>query len=192
MKMDWTKVTKTRWVTMLIPSGEACTPRIESVGSSFYCYRDMMLLGTAKTLEDAKKKCEANDQKTRDLHKRVVQWEKEHPGELPPFIDLSPAQVKAWQRHNPIAKGLFAGVPRPGGSTKVERADVPALPPDSVMSRARDGNPKKEGSSAHKRWSLMFTHCERGSTVSEFLAAGGNAETLRNAVLKGYARLSSK
>jgi hypothetical protein len=79
-----------------------------------------------------------------------------------------------------------------GGSTTREARQAVDLPQDGVLARARDGNPKKEGSAAHRRWALMFEHCERGSTVREFLAAGGNAETLRNATLKGFAQVINK
>lgn len=77
------------------------------------------------------------------------------------------------------------------GTTKVERAGV-ELPDDGVLARLRQGNPKKEGSAAHKRWVLMFEHCDKGSSVKEFLAAGGNPETLRNACLKGWAKVEVK
>lgn len=188
--MNWINVTKNRWVTSEIPKGEVCTPRIERLDDrTFYCYRNNLLLGKAENLAQAQKKCSIDDQKSRRLHEKVRLWELEHPGELPPFIDLSPAEVKAWERHNPVRRA--APPPKAAGSRSTEKVDL-ELPPEATMQRARDGNPKKEGSSAHKRWALMFTHCERSSTVSEFLAAGGNAETLRNAVLKGYARLIRK
>jgi hypothetical protein len=81
----------------------------------------------------------------------------------------------------PRAASAKTSTPRPA------RSDVD---PAAVMSRTRDGNPKKAGSGAYARWTLMFTHCDRGSTVGEFLAAGGNPETLRNAIIKGFAAVT--
>jgi len=48
-------------------------------------------------------------------------------------------------------------------------------------------NPKKEGTAPHKRWELLVQHHEK--TVAEFLEAGGNPVTLKNAIASGYATL---
>lgn len=83
-----------------------------------------------------------------------------------------------------------------GAGTKkapAEKREAPSeFDPAGVLSRVRDGNPKKEGSAAFKRWALMFRHCELGSSMSEFLKDGGNPETLRNAVIKGWASVGGK
>jgi len=88
-----------------------------------------------------------------------------------------------------------AGVERPKGrsagssaTTKAERAAVD-VQDAAKLSSLRDGNPKKEGSAAWKRWDLLLDHARKGSNVGAFLKDGGNPETLRNAVLKGWVKM---
>lgn len=50
-------------------------------------------------------------------------------------------------------------------------------------------NPKKAGTAPHKRWELLRTHSDK--TVAEFLEAGGNPTTLKNAVAGGYVILKT-
>ena len=51
-------------------------------------------------------------------------------------------------------------------------------------------NPKKPGSSAHARWELLIKHS--GKTVGDFLAAGGNPVTLKNALDRKSAALEKQ
>lgn len=86
------------------------------------------------------------------------------------------------------------GPATPGGGkkpTKAER-DQLELDPKAKLSRARDGNPKKEGTEAYPRWALMFEHCDKGSTVAQYEKAGGNITTLKNAIFMGWAKVEGK
>lgn len=115
------------------------------------------------------------------------------PGTVKLLAELA-AQARAGQLAGARAAANDGRPASRGGSSstsKAERAAV-GLPDGAKLVRCRDGNPKKEGSAARKRWELMFTHCDRGSTVTQFLKDGGNPETLRNAVLKGFVRLEGK
>jgi len=56
--------------------------------------------------------------------------------------------------------------------------------------RFKGKNPKKAGSAAYGRWALLKQH--HGKTVDEFIEAGGNHLTLRNAIRSGYADLRKK
>lgn len=78
-----------------------------------------------------------------------------------------------------------------GGGKKPTKADRDnlELAPTAKLQRARDGNPKKEGTEAYPRWALMFEHCDKGSTVAQFEKAGGNTTTLKNAIFMGWAKV---
>jgi hypothetical protein len=73
-------------------------------------------------------------------------------------------------------------------AAKPKRADLQVTMADAKLVRLRDDNPKTPGSAAHKRWETLFAACAEGKTVAAFEAAGGNGETLRNAIAKGYVR----
>ncbi len=81
--------------------------------------------------------------------------------------------------------------PRGGKRAAVppKRSGEAAPSREGVMRRIRDGNPKKVGSGAYKRWEYMFEHCARGSTVAQYEEAKGNPETLANAVRAGYVKI---
>lgn len=53
----------------------------------------------------------------------------------------------------------------------------------------KPGNPKKAGTGAHKRWDALFAACAAASTVAAYETAGGNMETLANAIAKGYVKI---
>lgn len=72
---------------------------------------------------------------------------------------------------------------KPGETKKARRSEF-----DPVARIKWSGkNPKHEGSSAYERWELVRT--SSGKTVMEFLAAGGNPTSLRNAIAKGRVEL---
>jgi len=57
------------------------------------------------------------------------------------------------------------------------------------LSGCGDGNPKRPGTGAYKRWQALFEACERGDSVAEYEKAGHNMETLANAISKKYVRV---
>lgn len=77
------------------------------------------------------------------------------------------------------ARAAEGAAPRPK-KTALEAAE-------GRLVRAKDGNPKKPGTGAHKRWETLFAAC--GGTVAAYRDAGGNMETLANAVAKGHVRI---
>jgi hypothetical protein len=64
------------------------------------------------------------------------------------------------------------------------RSDLPA---DSVIKWAGGENPAREGTGRHARWEILRKAA--GKTVGQFLAAGGNGQTLRNAIKDGSASI---
>lgn len=73
-------------------------------------------------------------------------------------------------------------------AARPKRTDLQGTLADGKLVRLRDENPKAPGSAAHKRWEALFAACAKGLTVRQFEEAGGNPETLRNAIAKGYVR----
>lgn len=74
---------------------------------------------------------------------------------------------------------------------KVRSTKAGVTVPDRIDPAARiafgGANPKKEGTSAYKRWALLMSH--DGKTVGEFLKAKGNPTTLANAIKSGHVTL---
>jgi len=211
----WEKIDKVEW--RAAPEGESKLPqRIRQLDAkTFAVYRDGKYLGSEATLELAQKRCALNavSEKNRVMHL----WEQAHPDELPPFLQLTPEErAEYWLRHppQPRARAVVgtpkavggAGVPvvpatpgqrakagliedAGGGNTKAPRAKRTGDVPSGTIRVANGTNPKKAGSGAAKRWDLLFSH--DGKTVAEFLAAGGNPETLANAMTKGNVEVKS-
>jgi hypothetical protein len=61
------------------------------------------------------------------------------------------------------------------------------LPPEKTIAWKGE-NPAREGSDRHARWRLLEK--SDGKTVEKFLAAGGNSQTLRNAIKSGNVKLT--
>lgn len=55
-------------------------------------------------------------------------------------------------------------------------------PPGAKLHLLTQINPVRPGSAKHTRWAMMFTHDDK--SWEEFKAAGGNLETLQNAILQ--------
>lgn len=216
----------TQWVTLDIPPGETCTPRVRSSSTNsdgsttFFCYRDGRYLDCAKTLDKAKEICERSiawwtDKERAASDRRIKEYVDKYPNDIPPFLLLTAEERGAIRRQYPASAPATSKVSREverregedpattklraevaaakaaaGGGKQPRAAKVAAVAarPDAKLARLRDGNPKQEGSAPYKRWALLFEHCDKGSTVAEFLAAGGNPETLANAVKAGWVK----
>jgi hypothetical protein len=79
------------------------------------------------------------------------------------------------------ARAAQAKVKRRAGAAK---AEPPAELDPAAVILFGGKNPKKEGTSAHKRWTLLMQH--DGRTVGEYLKAKGNPTTLTNAIKSGH------
>lgn len=75
---------------------------------------------------------------------------------------------------------------KPGETKSARRSEFAPL----SKIRFRGKNPKREGSDAFARWELLKKY--DGKTVAEFLAAGGNPTTLRNAVKRKHVKLGAQ
>jgi len=70
-----------------------------------------------------------------------------------------------------------------GGTAEFTQRAAPTksnFPSNAVITTLVKHNPRKVGSGKHQRMAVLLAH--NGKTVKEFLAAGGNSETLKNAV----------
>jgi hypothetical protein len=211
------------WTTERIPDGDCCAARIQKSsrnddGShSYFCYRDGRAVDVVKDLDQARAACaRGTRQEKRDA---VLEYVRDCPGEVPPFLLLtaeerraarkayphavpSPSRVRveahrvvgagvAVDRSDPSTRALLAELEavkdapvKAPGAGRVPRERGPA--PKGVLARVREGNPKKAGSGAHGRWEALFAACAAGSTAEAYAAAGGNLDTLANAVRAGY------
>lgn len=202
----WEKFDKVEWRAP--PEDDEKLPqRIRELDKkTFAVYRAGQYLGSEASLELAQKRAALN---THSDKNRVMQlWEQAHPDELPPFLQLTPEErAEYWLRHPPQPKAVGgAGVPvvpatagqrakaglieDAGGAKAARPARAPKGDvPTGTIRVANGTNPKKPGSGAAKRWDLLFSH--DGKTVDEFVAAGGNPETLANAMAKGNVEVKS-
>lgn len=200
-------VVKTEWMTALIPEGDVCCPRIRQVDKTWFsCYRNGGYLGHEKTLEAAQKRCRTNA--ISKSNEEVKEWEKAHPGELPPFLELSDEERKVHRHHNPPRAGATAAARSTAGvrppedpATRRIREQLEATGKGArkaakqaakaelsgTLQRTKDGNPKKAGTGAHDRWEFMFSF--HGKTVDDYAAKKGNMTTLENAIKAGYIKL---
>lgn len=193
-------------------------PRIKQLDkATFACYRDGKYLGCEKTLEEAFTRIKANAVSEKN---RVMElWQKQHPDELPPGLQLSPAERREYWRHNP--PGPRASGPattrtrsrgadedpgtvrlraelaadagnRPAGSRVAAKgaATVDVDPVGVIRVVAGAAIPKKPGSAAHVRWALLWSH--DGKHVAEYKRAKGNMTTLTNAMAKKLVTVEAK
>lgn len=190
--LKWAKVNKADHHAE-VPEGEKQPPRIRELDEkTFAVYRDSRYLGSEATLGEAKIRAELN---TRSDRNRVMRlWEQTNPGELPPYLMLTDGEREEyWRRNPPKRREPPASVrpPKERGDAKppkLARVEKPSdLDGSAVLTIVNTANPKQAGSSAHGRWSLLLGGGH--ATVADFLQAGGNPETLKNAVAKGYAKL---
>lgn len=188
----------------------------------YFCYRNGSAIDVTSSLDLAKAACVRGTLKKGDAEAtaRILGYVTNHALEIPPFLALTDRERRAVRASYPMsapspaklaayaaprkdedpgtvrlrAELVAAQAAKQGSGAKVAKPATAALAasPDAVLARLRDGNPKKPGSAAARRWSLLFEHCDSGSTVKVFEAAGGNAETLANAISKGWVKLGGK
>lgn len=207
MTLKWEQVDKANWHAEP-PEGEKLPPRIRSLDEkTFAVYRNAEYLGCEETLLLAQKRAVLN--KRSERNRVMILWEHAHPGELPPYL-LTTAEERDeyWRRHPPVRRSAPAvAAPKPksekrvaleteGGGTRTSTGMRAAKPkgdvPSGVLSLLNGTNPKKPGSSAAGRWALLFEHAGKGSTVAAFIEAGGNPETLGNAMAKGHVKVEGE
>lgn len=204
----WTKGDKGNW-TAPTPEGEGASPRIRELDKkTFAVYRDGKYLGSEESLDLAQKRAVIG--KVSETNRVMRLWEKLHPEELPPFLQLTDEERRLYWQRNPVvraprpmvaapkAKGAVptdparAALVAEGGGPRTntgKRIGKPKDVPSGKLSLLNGTNPKKPGSAAAARWQLLFDHAGKGSTVEQFLTAGGNAETLANAMAKGNVKV---
>lgn len=197
---------KDLWTLDHIPAGEVHAPRIKRSSKNddgTYTYgvtRNGKAIGAPRDFEKAKRMAESGepDQAALKEMAKVRRYREEHSGDVEEFKKLS-AYGQAvvtletpWHLPNRSAmRGVKTKtkVMRRDQMTATEKkAETLALPMDSKIERLRDGNPKKQGSSAWGRWEVLFAHCD-GQTVGEYIKNHGNPTTLQNAVAKGWVRV---
>lgn len=123
---------------------------------------------------------------------------------IPLDMRLTPAERKqAWLQHHTAGRSRLAmlefqrrmALPQPepeyGGrrenrGRRGQGVGKPAIGPgtDATIHRLRQGNPKREGSDAWRRWETLFSY--DGKTVAAYKAAKHNMTTLRNAIAKRW------
>ncbi len=194
--LKWTLVTKGNWIADTIGE-EKQPPRIRELdGKTFAVYRDANYLGCEETLKLAQMRAMINAKSDRNRVMRL--WEQSNPGELPPYLQMTDGERAEWWRRNPPKRKEVASVaPRTGGTpgegrpvkaARPPKAEKPStLDPASALTVVNTTNPKQPGSAPHARWALLLAGGH--ATVGAFLEAGGNPETLKNAVAKGYVKL---
>jgi hypothetical protein len=183
-------------------------PRIKQLDKvTFACYRDGKYLGCEKTLEEAFNRIKEN--KISEKNRVMELWQKQHPDELPPGLQLSPAERREYWRHNPpgprasgpaTTRTRSRGAEEDPGTVRLraelaaEAGNRPAAgrtkaasgaaedPVGVIRVRAGAAIPKKPGSAAHVRWALLWSH--DGKQVAEYKRAKGNMTTLANAMAK--------
>lgn len=196
-------VNKDQWLGRV---DDGLPPRIKQLDKkTFACYRDGKYLGCEATLEEAFLRIKEN--KISEKNRVMQLWQKEHPDELPPGLQLSDAERREYWRHNPQGnravlsiKARDRGVEDPGtarlraelaadaGSRPAGRSGAKAQrgaePVGTIRVKAGAAIPKKPGSAAHGRWKLLWDH--DGKTVAEYKRAKGNMTTLANAMAGGH------
>ena len=185
---------RNQWLAPL-QGTEANPPRIKQLDErTFACYRDGTYLGCEATLALAQARCVANVVSGRN--RALAEWEQNNPGELPPFLELTPGERAEWWRRNPpkpidMTSGKF-GRPATPAAEVITRGVVVQRPKGKKAAAAPQGtirvlnatNPKRAGTPAHARWAALYAH--DGKTVAAYAAARGNLTTLRNAVAKKH------
>jgi len=197
------------WMSSLLPADDACCAKVQrsftqSAGKwRYYAYRDMRAIGVFDSAEKAKEACEkwkrGAKQKALDP---VLVYVDNYQRDVKAFLALTPAQQAQVRSTYPYAAphenkvlralGIEPEVPE---DAKLHARKVRGEKPfddEARMARAKPGNPKAPGTSSHARWERCLQHCDRGATVAQFLEAGGNYTTLKNAVKKGYAKVVEK
>jgi len=103
-KLKWTQIDKQEWTApdpgMVLPA------RIRRLDAKTHaCYRQGKYLGSEATLQLAQERCELNA--ISEKNRVMALWEKAHPDELPPGLQLTDAERAEYWRHH------AATTPRP-------------------------------------------------------------------------------
>ena len=97
---EWVAVGKDHWHGV-VPEGKL-SPRIRRLDPKWFsCYRDGKYLGHETSMQLAFDRIKSNH--VSDKNVALALWAKEHPDELPPYLDLTAAERTEYWRHNPIA-----------------------------------------------------------------------------------------
>lgn len=189
-------------------------PRIKRLDDkTFACYRDAKYLGCEGTLDAAFDRIKEN--KISEKNRVMKLWQDKHPDELPPGLQLSAVERAEYWKHNPprakaieaarraVPGGEDPGTARlraelaaeaggrpPGRGGAARRASDASDPVGTIRVRAGAAVPKKPGSAAHTRWTLLWAH--DGKTVEAYRKARGNMTTLANAMQKKFVTVEEK
>jgi hypothetical protein len=213
MKWIWIRVESVRGQQVVnhIPDGECAAPRIKELDEKTWtCFRDGRYLGCEASENDAKLRCILG--KISERNERMEEWTREHPGEIPPFLDFTAEERREWWRHHP-PKAIPAELRASGGMMRV--ADTPeaaAIRRDLAQSSGakRGGVAKvkaealpagyivvvkphraKAGTGKAERWEFLYA--QAGRTVEAYLQMrGSNATTLGNALKSGHVRVDAE
>lgn len=126
--LKWESVTKGSWKEWhATVDGESLPVRIREQDKKTYSvYRNAKYLGSESTLDDAKKRAVLNQQSQKNRVMRI--WEREHPNELPPVIQLTDAEREEYWKvhaaHKP--KAASTGGTRTGRVTRPDN-DIPEV-----------------------------------------------------------------
>ena len=216
---DWmwvqSTVDKDKWALTHIPKGDIHAPYIKRMSKNsdgsftYYVYRNQKCIGAIRGKDEAKCLKECRDRAKQgkipkevvETHERLQLYVNNKERDVNEFKKFSEddqawiANVYPWavpKKSDLDAKKIKVKSTRADLQTKGEKkADALAteLPMDSKIERLRDGNPKKESSSAHGRWKFMFAYADGGKTVGEYIKDNGNPTTLRNAVAAKWVKV---
>lgn len=207
-KWKWELSPNMKETFVSVVDGEKLPARIRALDKKTWAaYRDGRYLGSEATRDLAEKRCQVGAVSQRN--RVMALWEKEHPNELPPFLQLTQEERDEYWRRNPpvkaqrpalgLTKPKLAGGGDPAADAKPPKAArVPragkatAESPKGTLVLVSGVNPKKPGSGAAKRWDALFEAAKAGRMVAEYAAAGGNLDTLANAMAKGCVRVEEK
>lgn len=128
--LKWEPVTKGSWKEWhATVEGESLPVRIREQDKKTYSvYRNAKYLGSESSLDDAKKRAVVNQQSQKNRVMRI--WEREHPNELPPGLQLTDGErAEYWRVHaesKPKAKSASAGGTRTGRiPARPDTSDIP-------------------------------------------------------------------
>jgi hypothetical protein len=133
----WAETAKDNWQATY--DGESLPARIRRLDDRTHAvYRDGKYLGSEATLATAKMRADIGTESQRNATMRL--WEQTHPGELPPFLQLTAGErAEYWRRNPPVSAARATLARRPeeaGGSVAtLERAMQEAAKRDGAAAR---------------------------------------------------------
>lgn len=181
---NWINPQKDRWLTSAIPDGETCTPRVQRLNDEWFsCFRDGKYLGHEPTLEKAQERCEIG--KVSDRNQQLLDWERDHPGELPPFLTLTEEERRQIRMRAP---------PLPQNATAEQKQDwknkYTELPPDPRPSAKKErGAPPRDPVAERLRQQGMLGGTRTSSNHAVKLSEVKDGERLVREVKAAKAKL---